>query len=577
MLLVAGPGSAAAGYLPAKSFIGYVKGNLSPDGKCMRKKDEEMKYDVIVVGAGMAGLTAAAYLCRDGRSVLLCEKGDRAGGLVGTFNYKGFTFDAGIRAFENSGVLFPMLRQLGLDVDFIKSPVSIGIGDKNVSLVSKESLEPYREMLANLFPGEKEGLQAFAELMKRSMEYMDVLYGIDNPLFLDVMKDPVYMRETLLPWMFRYISKIGNVKRFKMPVEECLRPILHDQALIDIIAQHFFKKTPASFALSYFSLYLDYCYPRGGTGTLVAALEEYVRAHGGHIRFSSEIREVDTARKTVEDQSGTQDQYDRLIWCADQNALYRSLTGTRALPARARKAITARSELLKGKEGGDSVLTLYLMVNQDKASFASIHDPHFFYTPKIVGLSTLSQKRIRCGDGYSAEKGDILGFIREYLALTTYEISIPALRDPDLAPEGKTGLIISTLMDHSLVSHIREQGWYEEFKALCRQVIVDVLSASIYPGLQDKVEDGFVSTPLTIAERTGNTGGAITGWAFTNAQMPAVSSMPGIAASVKTPIPGVLQAGQWTFSPSGLPVSILTGKLAADRAIKELRRESRQR
>lgn len=34
----------------------------------------------------------------------------------------------------------------------------------------------------------------------------------------------------------------------------------------------------------------------------------------------------------------------------------------------------------------------------------------------------------------------------------------------------------------------------------------------------------------------------------------------------------ILQAGQWSFIPSGLPVSILTGKLAADRVLKELRR-----
>jgi hypothetical protein len=32
----------------------------------------------------------------------------------------------------------------------------------------------------------------------------------------------------------------------------------------------------------------------------------------------------------------------------------------------------------------------------------------------------------------------------------------------------------------------------------------------------------------------------------------------------------VYQAGQWTYSPSGVPISILTGKLAADKAIKDL-------
>jgi hypothetical protein len=47
--------------------------------------------------------------------------------------------------------------------------------------------------------------------------------------------------------------------------------------------------------------------------------------------------------------------------------------------------------------------------------------------------------------------------------------------------------------------------------------------------------------------------------------------MQKVAKSVLTPIPDVLQAGQWSFSPSGLPISILTAKLASDRAIKELK------
>ncbi len=52
--------------------------------------------------------------------------------------------------------------------------------------------------------------------------------------------------------------------------------------------------------------------------------------------------------------------------------------------------------------------------------------------------------------------------------------------------------------------------------------------------------------------------------------MPAVHDLPAIARSVVTTIPDVYQAGQWTFSPSGLPISILTGKLAADRVLKDL-------
>jgi hypothetical protein len=69
---------------------------------------------------------------------------------------------------------------------------------------------------------------------------------------------------------------------------------------------------------------------------------------------------------------------------------------------------------------------------------------------------------------------------------------------------------------------------------------------------------------------TSNTDGAIVGWSFTNESIPAVHQLIKVASSVRTPIPDTCQAGQWTYSPAGLPISVLTGKLAADRVLKEL-------
>ena len=113
-------------------------------------------------------------------------------------------------------------------------------------------------------------------------------------------------------------------------------------------------------------------------------------------------------------------------------------------------------------------------------------------------------------------------------------------------------------------------GWYDEFRKLMSDRMIQVLDASIYPGLKAALIDSFTSTPLTIQRFSGNSEGAITGWAFTNDVIPAVNSLPRVASSVLTPIPDTYQAGQWTYSPSGLPISILTGKLAADRVLKDL-------
>jgi hypothetical protein len=50
--------------------------------------------------------------------------------------------------------------------------------------------------------------------------------------------------------------------------------------------------------------------------------------------------------------------------------------------------------------------------------------------------------------------------------------------------------------------------------------------------------------------------------------MPVINKIQIADKSVFTPLPSVYQAGQWAYSPAGVPMSILTGKLAADRVIK---------
>ncbi|HLW22414.1 MAG TPA: FAD-dependent oxidoreductase, partial [Sphaerochaetaceae bacterium] len=71
------------------------------------KNTSKQTYDVCIVGAGLSGLTAAAYLSRAGYSVVLLEKQGHPGGLVNSFSVSGYTFDGGARSIENSGILKP--------------------------------------------------------------------------------------------------------------------------------------------------------------------------------------------------------------------------------------------------------------------------------------------------------------------------------------------------------------------------------------------------------------------------------------------------------------------------------------
>lgn len=530
--------------------------------------DEQFFYHAIVVGGGAAGLTSAAYLCKYGHRVLLCEKESKTGGLVGSFNHKGFHFDSGIRAFENSGIIFPMLKQLGIEMDFVKSKVSIGIEDHFIRLHSKESLWEYEKFLCQVFPENASDIHAIIIEIQNVMKYMDVIYGIDNPLFLDYSENLAYIFTTIVPWLFSYGINIKKAMKLDESVNDYLLKFTKNQALIDMITQHFFENTPTFFALSYFGLYLDYSYPIGGTGVLAEKLTSYIKDHHGEIATKTEISEIDIQEKKIKTADGQSFAYKNLIWTADSKTLYKIIKEDTASTIN-KEGFKNQKQDVENHQGGDSVLTVFLGVDLNKKYFEERSGPHLFYTPQAKGLSSAG---LGSWDKFKAQfdltnervKAEMKKWISTYLELTTFEISCPVLRDENLAPKGKTGLIVSTLIDYRLVKSIQDAGWYEEFKEFVTKKIIDILNRSIFKKLKEKIEFSICSTPLTLEERTGNHQGAITGWAFKEDGMPSEKRFQKIANSTSTPIPDLYQAGQWTFSPSGLPISILTGKLAAD-------------
>lgn len=529
-----------------------------------------MNYDVIVVGGGIAGLTAASFLVKAGYQVLLCEKENHVGGLVNSFVKDGFLYDSGVRGIVDSGIVKPMLKQLGIEVEFTRSIVSIGIENEIIQVKTEESLKDYQAMLHKLYPNHHEDIDRILQEIKKVMEYMDVLYGIENPLFLDLKQDKQYLVKTLLPWFIRYLTKIKKITNLKAPVDEHLAKLSTNQSLIDIISQHFFQKTPASFALSYFSLYLDYEYPIKGTKALIDAIETYYLTHGGKLLVNTAIETIDLDRKTVIDQNNNTFTYREIIWAADQTKLYQAVNLDSIRQPKLKTIVTERQNFLKDKRGGDSIYSVFLAVDLEHDYFNVKTTPHCFYTPNRSGHGSIYQKLRTMAQ--SSDELEIMAWMEKYLELTTYEIAIPSLRNNELAPKRQTGLIISVLMDYDFIKNIEKLGFYQKFKAFSEAKMLDVLSETIFPEIKNHVIHCFSSTPLTIEKLSGNKDGGITGWAFTNPEFPAISKMAKVAKSCLTPLPSVYQAGQWTFSPSGLPISILTAKFAVNQVEKALKK-----
>jgi phytoene dehydrogenase-like protein len=540
----------------------YNHGKINPDMSTPN-------YDTIIVGGGIAGLTAAAYLSRAGQNVALFEKNKEFGGLVNTFTSDGFHFEAGVRALESAGIILPMLSHLDIRLEVVRSKVSIGIEGRILHIEDLNSVQEYRNMLVSLYPESEGEIDNFIQVMRKIMKMLDVLYGIENPLFKDLIKDRKYIFRKLLPWLPGFLFTVRRINRLNVPFEAFTGQLIKNQSLKDIITQHFFKGTPAFFALSYFSLYLDYFYPKGGVGKIVEEMLKKIDGYAGTLKPGTSIEKIIADEQLVVDNHGQRYHYQHLIWAADLKTFYENtLPGT--LDARIQEKFETAKNRIRERRGSESVFSLYLEVDLPISYFSAISHGHFFYTPCRKGLGTLHRDELSTllGNWENTEKADILVWVDRFLKNNTFEISIPGIKDPDLVPAGKSGLIISFIIEYKLFKKLEESGWYEEVRNEIEVRIINILSESVYPLLKERVLKHFSITPISIKNRIASTDGAIVGWSFEE-PIPVVNKIQRSDKSVLTPLPNIFQAGQWAYSPAGVPMSILTGKLAADRVIKK--------
>jgi phytoene dehydrogenase-like protein len=269
---------------------------------------------VIIVGGGISGLTTATSLAKKGLDVLLIEKNDKTGGLVNSFIKEGFLFDGGVRAIENAGMIKPMLEELDIDLPLYKSVVSVGVENYVIGAERKESVDDYERMLKKLYPESEKEVERVINVIRKYDKYMNVLFGNDSPFFKDAKRNRSYWFTTFILWIFRLIATTVAVLRMRMPAEDFLHKIIKNESLIDIIDQHFFRGTPAFFAMSYFSLYTDYYYPEGGVGKIPEKLEEKLVSMGGEVLKNNKITRVHLKEKSITDANGVQYRYDKLVW-----------------------------------------------------------------------------------------------------------------------------------------------------------------------------------------------------------------------------------------------------------------------
>ena len=164
---------------------------------------ERESYDVVVIGTGLGGLSAAACLARAGKSVLAVERSEEHGGYARPFRRGDYVFDPAIHVTPTGfgGLDFweVYLTVLGIRerVELIKAEPFYGMVFPDLRFQAPPGIEPFIAAHVEAFPDEADGIESF---VRACVQITAETQSISTRLTLDDLE--AAMKE--FPFMFKY-------------------------------------------------------------------------------------------------------------------------------------------------------------------------------------------------------------------------------------------------------------------------------------------------------------------------------------------------------------------------------------
>ena len=501
------------------------------------------KKDIIIIGAGMGGLSAAAYLAKQGKNVLLLEQHNIAGGYATSFIRGRFEFEvslhelSGAGTAKNPGPLYHYFDQLGIT----KKIELLGIPDlyrtvyPDVDITLPVGWEPFTQALVDAFPHEEKGIKSFLGGVKKVNDqfkpFTKMIVRGETPPVSDFSKGI---------WQAR-----SQAKNKFATWSSVLNKAIKDVKLRAIISQFwgYFGLPPAMMAYEYFATalagYIEFgpSYINSRSQGLSAAFVEVIEENGGEVRYNCKVKKIKTENQKVigvETEQGEEIFSDFIVSNADPIATGYKLIGRENLP----KSFIASTEKTTVAM---SSFNVYLGLSK---------------SPEELGLH---DHEIFVNNGYDHDKyyEDLKEIAEpEEVAITCYNAVMP-----DISPPGTSMVVICVLM-YGEPWHSVDPHEYVDVKNRIAEAMLK-MTDKVYPKIRDAIEEIEVSTPITNMRYTGVLGGSIYG----SNQHPWNASI--LRMPQKGPLENLYLTGAWTQPGGGYEPSIYSGRFAGDLILRE--------
>ncbi len=513
-------------------------------------KDTAMKtttpeYDVVVIGAGGGGLSAAARLSLSGKKVLVIEQHDKVGGYMTTFEREPYMFEVSLHAFDGldpGEFNHTMFEKLDI-MDKVK-PIRLDPMYKSLypdfTLDVPADPEAYITLLKEKFPHETDGIDRLYKTLdniNRAMQSaMYFAYGQYGKGLLSSVKQF---------WVFFTLHKYWDVT-----LTEILDDHIKDEKVKAVFSQltGFLGAGPDKISGMVFAAMWNsyhrggYYYFEGGSQSVSDALATVIEDNGGKILLSSLVTKIiikDGKARAVQTKDGKVFECRYVVSNANVPDTFFKLIGSEHLPKE-------YLDNIKKLKPGISCFMVYMGVDHDYSKFFSGGTHELLYN---VGYDQVEN----------------YGYIREgNMEKMPFAIANYSMVDPFASPKGKNVICITTVMPYDWKNGWYEDESYDKYDALKEEMaeIIIKRAEKILPGLSSHIEVMEIGSPRTMEHYTLNPAGSILGWDNTPDQT-MMNRLP-----QETPIDNLYLAGAWTFPSGGQSAVMLSGFMAAEKILK---------
>jgi phytoene desaturase len=484
---------------------------------------------ITIIGSGFAGLSAAAYMAKEGHQVTVIEKNEQAGGRARSFESAGFTFDMGPSWYWMPDIFESFFRDFGKQPnDFyqlIRLDPSYQVLWEDLQLPLPANFTELKTVFESLEKGAGNQLELF--LKEAAYKYeVGIHKFVEKPglsitefFTLDVAKS--VFKIDLLTSIHTHVRKYFSNPKLIQIAEF---PILFLGALP--------KNTPALYSLmNYADMKLGTWYPMGGMTELVKGMQQLAMNLGVQFKFNESVLSFEYQNKSISKVITDKNTYptDAVIAACDYHHLETAVL-----------APTYRNytdDYWEKRKMAPSSILIYLGINKKLKNI--LHHNLLFDAPFDQHAQELYTQP-------------------QWPSDPLMYVNCTSASDPSVAPEGNENLMVLIPTAPGLIDNeeIKEAYFKKAMAKLEKHFGEDIESHIVYKRIY--AAKNFIADYHAFK---GNAYGLANTLDQTAILKPSIKNKH---------LHNLIYAGQLTVPGPGVPPAIISGKLAAQLTLKNL-------